>query len=144
MSPEAEAFASICPVMWVACASSVRPDVLRSSRRPSPRVAFSAALRSSRTPVSVGDDLALPETRGSRTLRLRHVDAGVEIDLVAAEIAVEPRRAVRSARQEIGEAEAAAGRRARGAGQAEVAAGHAVEHRIGGREMSSHARRSSR
>ena len=41
---------------------------------------------------------------------------------------------MRSARHKIGEAEAAAGRRARRAGHMQFAAGHAVEQRIGGRE----------
>ena len=41
---------------------------------------------------------------------------------------------MRSVRRKVGEAEASVSRRARGAGQAEVAAGHAIEHRIGSGE----------
>ena len=84
--------------MWLAVALSVRPAALRSSSWPSARVAFTVALRSSGGPVSVARACTRPETRGSSEARLRQVEPRLEIGLVAAKIAVEPRRAMRSGR----------------------------------------------
>ena len=80
-------------------------------------------------------DLGFARYAGIEDAGLRDVDAGVEVHLVAAEIAVEPGLPMRSAGGEVGETEASARRRARGAVEAEVAAGQAVEHRIGGGQV---------
>src|SRR5208283_2504685 len=60
---------------------------------------------------------------------LRDVDRGGQVRLPLLEVAVKPGRAVPSGRLEIGEAEAAARRRARGAGEREFAADDLVEER---------------
>ena len=64
-----------------------------------------------------GDDLSLAANARIENLRLRHIHCGVEIDLVACGRAVEPGGSVLADRQEIGEAEPAAGQRPRAAGQ---------------------------
>ncbi len=63
-----------------------------------------------------GDDLRLADNARIEKLRLRHINSGVEIDLVARNRAIEPCRAVFADRQQIGETEPSAGRRPRAAG----------------------------
>ena len=97
---------------------------------PSPKFAFSAAVRSEGAPLSAPAISALPLTRGSRNMGLRNLDARAEIHLVASVLPVEPRGPMLAARQKIGEAEPAARRQPRGAGQVERSAGRPIEHRI--------------
>ena len=119
--------------MWLTLAASASPEALRSSSVPSFRVAFSVAARSSGAPVSAATASTRPDDTGIEDARLRDIDAGFHVDLVAREVAIEPGRAMRARRQEIGEAEAVAGL-ARRAGQLEIAADDTVEDRIGSDE----------
>ena len=80
-------------------------------------------------------DLRLAADARVEDMGLRNLDARAEIHLVAPVLPIEPRGSMLAARQKIGEAEPAAGRQPRGAGQVERSAGRPVEHRKVRREF---------
>ena len=86
-------------------------------------------------PGQRGDDRGPADHARIDNLDLGQVDPRIDVDLVACVTPVEPRGPVRARRHEVGEAEAPARHRPRGAGQPEIAAGDLVEKRIIGDEL---------
>ena len=68
--------------MWLASASSVRPEVLRSSSRPSLERRLQARAEIVRRPGQRGDDRCPADDARIDRLDLRHVDPRVDVDLV--------------------------------------------------------------
>src|SRR3984957_11546460 len=82
-----------------------------------------------------GGNLGFAGNAWIENLGLRNLDARAEVHRVAAVFPIELRRSMLSARHKVREAEPAAGRQPRGAGQVERSAGGPVEHRKAGREL---------
>ena len=134
-SPVSVAFASTSPEMWLT------PGLEREAGCPAieqtsvAERGFQIRAEIGRRPGQRSDDLRLPGDARIENLSLRNVDSGVQIHLVAPVVAVQPGGAVLPGGDEIGEAEAAAGKRPRSAGELQVSAGDPVEDRKVGDQM---------
>ena len=88
-----------------ALASTERPEVLRSSRWPSPRPCLQRGVEVFEPFPSAPQRSRPCQRPGDRGACLRHVHARLEAHLLAAEFAIELRGAMRPARGEIAETE---------------------------------------